>query len=377
MDGASEADVAGALEFCDRVIALPSTGRFQLPAHGWRNFLMRGVAHLHWERLFELLFGFVNVYGIHWMRGTPAQGHFIQEVTASSAWDIIIYENVGSLELVADTAGIPSVITLFDVQSVVYKRLRDLSPWSWEDYLFYIPELLKIRQHEKRHYSRFDAAITVSKHDETLINQLCSELPTAVIDNGVDTAYYQPCIGSETANYLAFVGGYNYPPNRDAVFYFTEKIFPQVKSAIPSAVFLLVGKDAPAELERNPGVKAIGTVPDVRPYLHQASVIVVPLRAGSGTRIKILEALAAGKPVVTTSVGMEGLNVEDGRHLLVADSPEEFAKAVVSLLNNPGLRHRLGASGRKLVEQEYEWTNLTQRFERVLSTAVEKHERAS
>lgn len=363
------------LRFCDQLIPLPDTGVNQLPTEGWRNILMRAVAHLHWNRLFEFCFGYVNIHGLCWVQGTPERRVLVQETFDSSAWDIVICESIGSVELVPHAQTTPRLVSLFDIQTEIFRRLRQISPWTLQDRLFYIPELLKVQRYERQHYRRFDAAIAVSQHDKALLNQLCAGLQTTVIDNGVDTTYYQPCLGSETENCLAFVGSYSYPPNKDAVVYFAQKILPRIRAHIPDATFFIIGKDAPAELGQVPGVSVIGTVPDVRPFLQQASVVVVPLRAGSGTRLKILEAMAAGKPVVTTSVGMEGLRVRHGIHLMVADEPDDFTAAVIRLLRDSRHRREIGTNARKLVEQEYGWSMLAQRFEAVILDTVRRNER--
>jgi glycosyltransferase involved in cell wall biosynthesis len=370
---ADEPHVKDVLQFCEQVIPLPGDGAIELPQHGWRNLVMRAVAHLHWERLFVFCFGYVHTPGLAWRYGTPERVAVVREAVDSCPWDVIICETVNSVELKPPAQRVPCVVSLWDIQWQLFRRLRRISPGTWEDRLFYLPELLKIRRYEREQYRGFDAAVTVSDRDKASLGRLCPQLRIEVIDNGVDNTYYQPSFVSEQSNTLLFVGTLGYAPNRDAVVYFADEILPIIKASVPDTTFNVVGLGAPAGFGEPPGVNMIGAVPDVRPYVQQSSVIVVPLRAGSGTRIKIVEALAAGKPVVTTSIGAEGLRVEHGRHVLIADKPDDFAAAVVRLLRDPALRLELGINGRRLVQQEYDWGMLAQRFESVLADTVRRH----
>lgn len=351
------------LTFCDQVIPLPMGGTVQLPTTGWRNLLMRAVAHLHWERLFEFCFGYVHASGMMWMTATPQHHAVINQTMLSSRFDVVICETIGAVELMPQTGQVPKVISLFDIQSVLFRRLREISPMTIQDRLFYLPELVKIRRYEARHYGGFDAAITVSERDKSLLAHICPYLAVGVVHNGVDIDYFQPDSEAETGSCLVFVGHYGYPPNSDAAYHFCRQILPKIHAVIEDVTFLAVGRDAPADLGIYPGVKVIGTVSDVRPYLRQASVVVAPVRAGSGTRIKILEAMAMGKAVVSTSLGAEGLDVVHRQHIMLADTPDEFAEAVIRLLVNPTQRLRLGTEARRLVTDSYEWGRQADRLD--------------
>jgi glycosyltransferase involved in cell wall biosynthesis len=150
----------------------------------------------------------------------------------------------------------------------------------------------------------------------------------------------------------------DYYPNIDAVCFFAQHCWPLIRASIPSATWQIVGKNPMPDvlqLAKLPGVSVTGTVPNTKPYLTTASIAIAPLRIGSGTRLKILEAFAMQKAVVSTGLGCEGLTVEAGRHLLVADQPEAFAEAIITLLNQPEKRRELGVAGRMLVETTYSW----------------------
>jgi glycosyltransferase involved in cell wall biosynthesis len=165
----------------------------------------------------------------------------------------------------------------------------------------------------------------------------------------------------------------DWQPNEDGVLHFIDAILPLVRRARPRAALTVVGRNPGERLRRAAeaaGVRVTGTVEDVRPHLGAAAVMVVPLRVGGGTRLKIFEGLAMGKAVVSTAIGAEGLPLEDGVHFLCADRPEVFAAAVLRLLDDAGLRRRLGAAGRRLVEERYGWPRVALAFEDLLEGAL-------
>src|SRR5262249_11929239 len=157
---------------------------------------------------------------------------------------------------------------------------------------------------------------------------------------------------------LVFSGSMDWHPNEDAILYFIDTILPRIRRDVPGASLAVVGRNPSARLRaaaERAGVLVTGTVDDVRPFVREADVYVVPMRAGGGTRLKLFEALALAKPVVSTSIGAEGLALAPGREVLIADAPRDFACAVVSLLRDPQRRRALGLAGRRLVEQRYSW----------------------
>jgi glycosyltransferase involved in cell wall biosynthesis len=166
-------------------------------------------------------------------------------------------------------------------------------------------------------------------------------------------------------------------PNEDAVLYFIDSILPAIRSRIPETTFTVVGRNPAQRLRdaaaRVHGVTVTGTVSDVRPSIAEGAVYVVPLRAGGGTRLKIFEALAMARPVVSTTVGAEGLGIEPGVHYERADAPRQFADAVVSLLRDPHRRAQLGGAGRHLVERSYSWTTIGRIFEQRCEEVVAGH----
>ena len=201
--------------------------------------------------------------------------------------------------------------------------------------------------------------LVTSKREASLFKHFLPDSAIAVVPNGVDTeAFQQTSQEQPVPDRVIFTGSMDYYPNIDAALYFARECWPLIRLKVPAATWQIVGKNPPPavqNLAQVPGISVTGSVPDVKPYLVAATVAIAPLLIGSGTRLKILEALAMGKAVVSTSLGCEGLNVVAGKHLLVADQPEMFAQAVVDLLQNTKQRADLGITGRMLTETEYSW----------------------
>lgn len=241
--------------------------------------------------------------------------------------------------------------------------------------IYTLMEWLKFRRFEDRVWKQFDEIHVCSDVDKGQVEKRCGHDRVCVVPNGVnsrDTILNSATQGASQGNKdfcLVYSGMMGWHPNNDAALYFLRKIFPLVKQKLasggsePAPVrFMIVGKDpspaVKALAQKDPAVTVTGFVEDVRPLVEQADVVVVPLRIGSGTRLKILEAMAMGRPIVSTSIGCEGLNVDDGGHLLIADDPDAFAERVVRLLRDPVLRARMSQAGRRLVEEKYDWKKI-------------------
>jgi glycosyltransferase involved in cell wall biosynthesis len=196
-------------------------------------------------------------------------------------------------------------------------------------------------------------------------------LPTFVVPNIVDVDEYA-ADSAEDPRKILFQAGMDWYPNRDAVEFFVAQVFSRIRSQVPNVRFVVAGRNPPEEfrqrLGRVPGVEFTGTVLDMRVEIASAAVCVVPLRIGSGTRLKILEAAAMAKPIVSTRMGAEGLEFRDGKEIALEDEPAAFADAVVKLLNAAPDRHRLGQAARKRVEQNYSFLALRASLREALNT---------
>jgi glycosyltransferase involved in cell wall biosynthesis len=220
----------------------------------------------------------------------------------------------------------------------------------------------------------FDVCVCVSAEDADRLRSISPSAKTDVVPNGVDLDYFSPTKTKENESQIVFVGSMNWSPNEDAVLYFCDQIFPLIKAQTPKMEFYIVGSN-PTErvlkLKNIKGVVVTGLVDDVRSYISQSAVFVVPLRIGGGTRLKILQALAMKKAVVSTSVGCEGLGLGHKEHLFVCDNPDEFADSVILLARDKALRHNLGENGRKLVQDQYDWKSISLKLDTIYRKAIE------
>jgi glycosyltransferase involved in cell wall biosynthesis len=235
---------------------------------------------------------------------------------------------------------------------------------------------VKVRRYEKKLYGYFDACTMVSELDrDTVIHSLHYPLPIAVVPNGVDLNYYAPNGFTPQPNTMIFNGSLTYSVNREAVTYFADEILPLIRQQSPEARLMVTGRIDNVPLNgslRTPGLTLTGYLDDMRPAMAQAAVCVAPIRMGGGTRLKILEAMAMGTPVVATTKGAEGLDVTNGKNILLADVPTDFADRVLTLLNDSALRERLSVNGRRLVESTYDWNSIGDQFECFIQKIVER-----
>ncbi|MBO9307342.1 glycosyltransferase [Thermomicrobium sp.] len=267
-----------------------------------------------------------------------------------------------------------SLPLVVDAHNLEYRVLERISQRSgWLRGLWVRRECQRVRREEITAWRQAALCLAVSRVDAEEMRRFAARR-VAVIPNGVD-ARQTPFLPLDAAepDHIVFVGNLRYWPNVDGVLWFVRKVWPAVRARIPSARFSIVGYDPPSALgmlSAIEGVRLVGTVPAVTPWLARASVVVVPLLAGSGTRLKILEAFAAGRPVVTTSLGLEGIDAEPGRHVIVADDAASFASAVVDLLASSQRRAALAEAARRLVEQLYDWDRIGEQLRAVYRAFV-------
>jgi glycosyltransferase involved in cell wall biosynthesis len=225
---------------------------------------------------------------------------------------------------------------------------------------------LKLRREEQAAWQRFDGITLTSQRDERMLRRDAPHARTAVIPNGVDTDYFGSSAQPTEPGAILFFGAINYYPNTDGLLFFLDEVFPGVKREHPNARLYIVGQLPPPSITERAGKDVIvtGLVEDLRPYLERATVVIAPLRIGGGTRLKIVEAMAGGKPVVSTRIGAEGLEVSDGGDILLADRAEDFARAVGRVLGDVALARRLGEAARHSAVSRYTWRAAAGRLER-------------
>jgi len=250
--------------------------------------------------------------------------------------------------------------------------LTDLrTPSRWLGAAYSLVQWLKLRRYEQRAGSASDLTIAVSGPDAAALAGIGISSRILVVPNGIDVAAYSSlCVTPPGAGTLLFLGKMDYRPNIDAALWFAGEVLPMIQSSVPGVRFQIVGQNPHPRLDvlrNHPAVDITGSVPEIGPYLAAASVLVIPMRVGGGTRFKALEAMAACRPIVSTSLGVEGINVTGGRELLIADTPTDFAGAVLHLMADQQRgsieTQRLTANARRFVEKHYDWDVLTPALE--------------
>jgi polysaccharide biosynthesis protein PslH len=338
------------LSFCEEVVSLP----LAVAKHGSLAFL-RGLA-ASWLSPLP-----VDVH--KWRR--PALRRKIEELLVSRGVDLCVADFPNAAGNVPLDGKVPVVFFDHNVEYLVWQRLRAAEPRLHRRLLLEL-EWRKMRRFESRTCATARLTLAVSEPDRALLAQAAPGARVRAIPTGVDTSYFSPQPGPERQGALVFTGSMDYYPNEDGILHFAEATLPLIRRQVPETQVTVVGRDPSARLRlaaARAGVRLTGTVEDVRPYVAESAVYVVPLRVGGGTRLKIFEALAMAKPVVSTTVGAEGLPLVPGRHFVQADDPAAFAEAVVSLLRDPARRESLGRAGRELVEQHYAWPQIARQFE--------------
>jgi polysaccharide biosynthesis protein PslH len=283
----------------------------------------------------------------------------LEQRVRDRSFDVIVCDNVFSAINLPGNAS-PVVMNSQNVEYVILSRYVQHEPNPFKA-LYARWEASKLRRFETAMYRRAVLAMACSHVDTALIRSLCPGIRTAVAQNVVDVSEYEVNADEEPLT-VVYQGGMDWFPNRDALEYFVRAIFPRVLREVPGVRLIAAGRNpSPQFRARFADVSALeftGTLPDLRPVIAKSAVCVVPLRIGSGTRLKILEAGAMGKAMVSTTVGAEGLDFVPGREILIADNPAEFARNVIELLGDPARRKTMGEAARRRVLQDYDVTAL-------------------
>jgi polysaccharide biosynthesis protein PslH len=281
----------------------------------------------------------------------------VREWLRQHPFDILHVDTVALSQFVPPETRVPRVLTHHNIESLLMLRRAQFEKRRLAR-AFLQREARKLAAYEALVCPQFDVNIVMSVPDGEALVKAVPDARTAVVPNGVDTDYFAPQDGDQSQT-LIYTGGMNMFANRDAVLHFVEFVWPMIQSRAPDVRFLAVGQDPPDELRalaaRDPRIVVTGYVDDVRPYINGAAVYVVPLRVGGGTRLKVLDAMAMGKAMVSTSIGCEGIDVTAGEHLLIADQPKAFADATLKLLADDRRRALLGRAARGLVMRRYSW----------------------
>ncbi|MDR3109950.1 MAG: glycosyltransferase family 4 protein [Planctomycetaceae bacterium] len=303
--------------------------------------------------------------------------NYIKERTGDGSFDMWHCEWTPFAESCLDVVREPWLVMAHNVESLIWQRMYEtesqpLKRWyikqQWKKYVRF----------EKRAYSQTPMLVTVSENDAALAKQDFGASSVRVVDNGVDPDYFHPNTGSRHAarvpHRLLFLGSLDWRPNVDAIKLLLDEVFPAIKKQIPLAELQIVGRRPGAELVERvksaAGVTIHSDVPDVRPFLWECGTMIVPLRIGGGSRLKILEALATSCPVVSTAIGAEGLNLKHGHELMIAYSTNELIAMTVSAIEQPQDIQRLADAGRETVCRNYAWDSLAVKLEKIWSETV-------
>ena len=307
----------------------------------------------------------------------PAYRAAVDALLARQEFDLVLCDFLHPAAALLDSAARPRVIFEHNVEYVIRKRHweRESNPlrkWAlrreWE----------KARTIEAEVCRAFDHVIAVSRDDREMIEREFGVTTVSDIPTGVDLDYYRPRQAAEQSasrpGNLVFVGSMDWYPNEEGILWFAEQVYPRIRQMAPEANLTVVGRNPSPRLRQlaaqDASIEITGSVPDVRPYLERALAVVVPLRIGGGTRIKIFEAMAMGRAVVSTHLGAEGLPVTSGSDILLADDPGAFADAALSLLGQPALRERIGSAARAKVTRDHSWERVAMRMTEILEGVI-------
>jgi len=300
----------------------------------------------------------------------------IRSLSSKESYDVVHFDTLALIQFDPQLRKAAKVLVHHNIESTLMERRADAErTLPARKYLHRQAQCL--RRYEYLTSKAVSVNVVVSESDGSLLRAINPLATVAVVPNGVDIDYFSPNDESETMS-LIYTGGMNMFANRDAVLYFLKYSWPLVRAEEPKAKFYAVGQDPPKELlefaETDKHVVVTGFVDDVRPYISQSAVYVVPLRVGGGTRLKILDAMAMRKAIVSTSIGCEGLEITPNKNLLIADDPVQFAGHILRLLRNTEERKRLGLAARQLVETSYSWETIGKTQQAVYEGVVRARE---
>jgi sugar transferase (PEP-CTERM/EpsH1 system associated) len=298
----------------------------------------------------------------------------LRKLVAGESFDVIICDFLVAAGVIPWETTVPKVLFTHNVEAMIWKRHYEIARnplWkalSWREWK-------TMARAERVYLAKADRVLAVSQTDCEAFAEFLPRNKLSVIPTGVDIEYFRPSAAAEQENTVVFTGSMDWMPNEDGIFYFAEHVLPLIRAEIPTVKLIVVGRKPSRKMQelaaRDPAhIRLTGWVEDVRPHVATGAACIVPLRVGSGTRLKIFEAMAMGKAVVSTTVGAEGLPGRHGMELLLADSPEDFAACTLQLLRDRQMRRRIGSAARELVESKYSWAAVAEQFARTLEQAA-------
>lgn len=299
---------------------------------------------------------------------TPAFQTALDRLFKEKHFDVL-HTEFSHLGPVWTPPGMRKVCDAHNVEYDVFARQAESSPSAFRR-AHYKLEWFKLKRDETRWAAAQDALITTSDRDRDVFARDVAT-PIFVVPNGVDSAYFRPAPEAVAEPHsIVFTGAMNYVPNYDGIGWFVEAVLPKIAAKVPDVKLYVVGKEPPPQIQKlaSQQVVVTGRVDDVRPYVDRCAAYVVPLRMGGGTRLKVVEAMAMRRPMVSTRIGAEGIEVEHGKTVLFGDTPDEFAEQTVKLLQEPALQKKLSHAAYALMQEKYEWSVIGKRLDAVYAT---------
>lgn len=350
-----------AIEFlkgiCKRVEVFPIPS----DAAKWRWAMMTVASYLR-----------SSPYDVNWLMNRDMK-NFLVLLSKTETFDLVHVDTIGLYPYVAPFYGIPIVLNHHNIESQMMRRRYEKEKNHLYKIYFH-RESSKIGRYERDVCFKCAMNLVVSDLDGSRLKDNAGNVRISVIPNGVDIKYFHP--QNQTGNSregLIFAGAMDWYPNREAVLFFLKEIWPMLRDEKPERTATFLGRNPPRELleaAKNSNILAPGFVDDVRPYLEEAGIYVCPIRDGGGTRLKILDALAMGKPLVATALAVEGLDLVDREHYLKAETAEEFVVQINRLEKDPALRKALASSGQRFVMSHYSWDVIGEKLDHAYQYVV-------
>jgi glycosyltransferase involved in cell wall biosynthesis len=305
----------------------------------------------------------------------PAMRELVEWLTTHETFDIAHADQLNMLQYARLARGAAVVLDAHNALWVLYRRLADTLRFNPMK-LIYARDWQLLKTYEGEACRAADGVLAVSPEDRAALAEAAGQpLDITTVPIAIDTRETQPVTRSPQAGKYVHIGTMFWLPNVDGILWFAREVLPRIRAKRPQVTFDVIGARPPRSITslQGDGINVTGFVPDPTPYLQNAGVMVVPLRAGGGMRVKIINALAQGLPVVSTRIGAEGIDVVDGEHLLLADTPDDFAAAVLRLLDEPALAQRLSSGGRALAESCYDYRVACAPIDGLYETALQRY----
>ncbi|HEY9231750.1 MAG TPA: glycosyltransferase, partial [Blastocatellia bacterium] len=306
---------------------------------------------------------------------SPEVEQWLKQALGERRYDVAVCDFLSATLNFPERLDTPTVLFQHNVESLLWRRQAAHEP-NWIQRVVFTVEAAKMTRYERRAVNRFHHVIAVSEQDHCQMAAMTAAERISVVPTGVDLKQFANATGGRAARpVIVFVGSMDWEANIDGVDFFCRDVWPQIKRAVPDATLRLVGRNPHARVARwaDDSIEVTGTVPSVVEHYQEAMINIVPLRIGGGTRLKIYEAMAMGKATVSTSIGAEGLDVEDGRDIRLANDAASFAEAIIEMVRDDALRRRIEAAAARKAAQ-YDWSIIAGRFAEILARVAKATE---